>query len=58
MFLKKPLFVLIALGALMLAACEDSKDAADATMEAVEDAADATMEAAEDAADATKEAIE
>ena len=58
MFIKKPLFVLIALGVVMLAACEDSKDAADATMEAVEDAADATMEAAEDAADATKEAIE
>ena len=58
MFIKKLLFVLIAMGAVMLAACEDSKDAADVTMEAAEDAADVTMEAAEDAADATKEAIE
>jgi hypothetical protein len=62
MFLQKPLFVLIAMSAIMLTACDDSKDtledAADTTMEAVEDAADATTEAAEDAADAVKEAAE
>jgi hypothetical protein len=58
MFIKTPLLILIALGAIMLAACDASKDAADVTTEAVEDAADVTTEAAEDAADATKEAIE
>ena len=64
MFIKNPLFILIAMCTMMLAACDDgSKDdnvehAVDVTTEAVEDAADATMEAGEDAADAVKEATE
>ncbi len=62
MFIKKALFVLITIGAIMLTACDDSKDVAkdavDTTKDAVEDAVDATEEAAGDAADAVKEAIE
>ena len=68
MFIKKPLFVLITMGAIMLAACDDSKelakDAADTTQDAVDeyggagDAVEATEEAAENAADAVKETIE
>jgi hypothetical protein len=58
MFIKTPLLILIALGAIMLTGCDASKDAADATTEAAEDAANVTTEAAENAADATKEAIE
>jgi hypothetical protein len=61
-FIKKALFVLITMGAMMLAACDDSKDvakdAADTTKDAVENAVDATEEAAGDAADAVKEATE
>jgi len=62
MFIKKPLFILITMCTMMLAACDDSKDtvehAVDVTSEAVEDAADATMKAGEDAADTVKEATE
>jgi hypothetical protein len=58
MFIKTPLLILIALGAIMLAACDASKDTADAPTEAAESAADVTTEAAEDAADVTKETIE
>lgn len=48
MFIKKPLFILIAMCAIMLAACDDSKNA-------VENAADATKQVVGDAADAVKE---
>ena len=73
MFIKKPLFILIAMCTMMLAACDDSKNtvenaadttkdtvehAVDVTTEAVGDAADATVEAGEDAVDAVKEAAE
>ena len=62
MFIKKPLFVLITTGAIMLAACDDSKnvakDAADKTQDSVEDAVDATEQVAGDTADAAKESIE
>ena len=62
MLIKKPLFILIAMCAMMLAACDDSKNAientADTTKDTVEQAVDATKEAGEDAADAVKEATE
>ncbi len=47
MFIKKALFVLITIGAIMLTACDDSKDVAkdavDTTKDAVEDAVDAQV---------------
>ena len=59
MFIKKPLFILIAMCAMMLAACDDSKNtvenATDTTKDTVEHAVDATKEAGEDA---VKEATE
>ena len=62
MFIKKPLFILIAMCTMMLAACDDSKnaveDATDATNDAVEDTVEVTTEAGNDAADAVKEATE
>jgi len=51
MFIKKPLFILIAMCTMILAACDDSGNT-------VENATDTTMEAVKDAADAVKEATE
>jgi uncharacterized lipoprotein YajG len=62
MFIKKLLFILIAMCTMMLAACDDSKNtvenATDTTKDAVEDTVDVTTEAGNDAADAVNEATE